>query len=72
MTQGRRALLALLALVRPEFVAARLGVSVAALWNWTSGRSVPGKRTVVALEAAYGIPCKSWGCRVGQPANARA
>ena len=74
MTPGRRSLLIILQRTRREFVAARCGVSVAAVKSWCSGRLVPGARAREVLLREYEIPNDSWGlprCPSGQRSKVR-
>jgi hypothetical protein len=74
MTPGRRSLLIILQHTRREYVAARVGVSVATVKSWCAGRLIPGERAREALWREYEIPCGSWGlqrCPKGQQPKVR-
>ena len=60
MTEGHKALLAVLSKTRVEFVAARCRVGRSAVYNWTSGRRRPSRAARAELERSYGIPPDAW------------
>lgn len=60
MTVGRARLLRVLARTEVPFVAARVPVSVAAVYHWRSGRRRPNRGSRERLASLYGIPVEAW------------
>lgn len=66
MTEGRRALLAVLQITKGRFVAARVPCARSRVSEWASGRTTPSARARAKLFASYGIAPESWDIEVNR------
>lgn len=64
-TRGRRELLEVLGRTEAVYVAARVRVTRAAVYHWTSGRTRPNRQARRLLAANYGIDPEAWEERAG-------
>jgi transcriptional regulator with XRE-family HTH domain len=60
VTRGRRALLAVLQIIRGREIAARVRVSPATVSKWSTGLRRPSARARALLEQHVRIPASAW------------